>query len=837
MVDFKKLREESKQSNIINPIDIFQRLPKPEGINDLYTSQAEVLSKWFAQRNNSDNIIKLHTGGGKTLVGLLIAQSVLNETHEPVLYLCPNNQLVSQTYTKSEQYGIPCIQYYSGSYGLPEEFLSGSSILIANYHTLFNGKSKFGVKGSGKDITIPGAIILDDAHVSNSMMRDLYSLKITQEQHKKYYDHLVDIFRSSFKDTGKGALFSDTVNGDERYSVLEIPYWAWKQYNFDVQEYLRKNVSSDFPFCWPLIRDAFEYCHAFITYNSFVITPYFPLMDLIPSFTNCKRRIYMSATIADDSSIIRTFNASRDSVAKPITSHSLAGVGERMILIPEWMELNEDSLTTIEKLTKWLSNDIHKSVLFLTPSSYQAKKWNELARIAESPEEVDKFVNNLQNQIDIGPYVFSNRYDGIDLPGDACRILILSNIPRGINEYENFLINIFEGSLINNSIAQKVEQGIGRGSRGSSDYCVVLIFGNDVLSWLARKKNLNYLTKITRSQLQIGETISKSIENIDDVKKTIISCLHRDSDWIKFHSETLANLNKIEEIDEVTLDIAMLERKCFQLWRDNYHDKAINKIQDFCNNKENGLENDIKGWLLQFAARIAYFNNDINLSTEIQQNAYAHNNNLFRFKPTNFSHLLLPSDQANQILANFNQYSNKKGILSKIDDLSSFLCPESTSNQFESAFEELGRLLGFSSERPEKKYNIGPDLLWMIDEKTGVIFEAKSRKKSENPLSKENHGQLLNSEQWFLTKYANYQVIRVSIHPNKETTSSFEPGSTKVLTYENLNKLISNCKQLYLSLLDETIDDENLSFFCQSKLKELSLTSELIADSFFEPFN
>jgi replicative superfamily II helicase len=32
--------------------------------------------------------------GGKTLVGLLIAKAIMNETQQPVVYLCPIIQLV-----------------------------------------------------------------------------------------------------------------------------------------------------------------------------------------------------------------------------------------------------------------------------------------------------------------------------------------------------------------------------------------------------------------------------------------------------------------------------------------------------------------------------------------------------------------------------------------------------------------------------------------------------------------------------------------------------------------------------------------------------------------------
>ncbi|EAR66114.1 hypothetical protein B14911_10282, partial [Bacillus sp. NRRL B-14911] len=75
MVNFQKLKSRKAKPKSIDPTEIFRRLPKPEGINDLYTSQTEILQKWFARRNEKDIVLKLHTGGGKTLVGLLMAKS------------------------------------------------------------------------------------------------------------------------------------------------------------------------------------------------------------------------------------------------------------------------------------------------------------------------------------------------------------------------------------------------------------------------------------------------------------------------------------------------------------------------------------------------------------------------------------------------------------------------------------------------------------------------------------------------------------------------------------------------------------------------------------------
>jgi replicative superfamily II helicase len=66
MVDFKKLRAGKAKPSPINLRE------KPVGINDLYASQAEVLDTWHGRRHDKDVVVKLHTGGGKTLVALLM---------------------------------------------------------------------------------------------------------------------------------------------------------------------------------------------------------------------------------------------------------------------------------------------------------------------------------------------------------------------------------------------------------------------------------------------------------------------------------------------------------------------------------------------------------------------------------------------------------------------------------------------------------------------------------------------------------------------------------------------------------------------------------------------
>lgn len=61
---------------LVDPRDIFNALPsKPAEMNFLRGPQDQVLEKWFARRDQRDVVVKLNTGGGKTVVGLLMAKA------------------------------------------------------------------------------------------------------------------------------------------------------------------------------------------------------------------------------------------------------------------------------------------------------------------------------------------------------------------------------------------------------------------------------------------------------------------------------------------------------------------------------------------------------------------------------------------------------------------------------------------------------------------------------------------------------------------------------------------------------------------------------------------
>jgi hypothetical protein len=466
------------------------------------------------------------------------------------------------------------------------------------------------------------------------------------------------------------------------------------------------------------------------------------------------------------------------------------------------------------------------STVILVPSGAAAKGWTAVAEYPAKSEDVEAKVSELVDHKSHGPLVLANRYDGIDLPNDACRFLVLSGLPKAAGEYELHRANVFAGAAsLSRAIAQKIEQGMGRAARGPGDYCVVIVMGQDLVAWLGKEANLRFLTTSTYSQLEMGIEISKSITDSKDFTGAMNRCFTREKEWVTYHAETLADLAFSISIKKEEIDRAAAERKALQLWRDGYHEQAIAKLTKECDVAT--IDAPERGWLLQFAARIAMDWGEKEHSLELQQRAFADNRNLCR-PPVGVPNvqIVLPGPQAKSIVKQLKPFRYKHGYIAQFEETVALLAPSSSSNQFEQAMADLGTMLGFETSRPEPTYGKGPDLLWLISKEVGLIIEAKSRKNTTNALTKAQHGQLLVSENWFKDTYPNMTGIRVSIHPSVTATKNSVPTRTKALTLAKLEELIAETRKLITALSESGHPDPELPQFCEGLLKKSNLAPD-----------
>ncbi len=143
MIDFKKKLNSAKIERKTEPCELYSTLDRKSVAGPLRPAQEYILSQWYTNhRDDRDLVIKLHTGEGKTLIGLLLLQSMINSKKGPCLYICPNVYLTAQVCAEAEKFGIPYCEIGNDNQ-IPDEFVCGEKILITHAYKVFNGKSIF----------------------------------------------------------------------------------------------------------------------------------------------------------------------------------------------------------------------------------------------------------------------------------------------------------------------------------------------------------------------------------------------------------------------------------------------------------------------------------------------------------------------------------------------------------------------------------------------------------------------------------------------------------------------------------------------------------------------
>jgi len=324
----------NKSNQKIEPRSIFMSLsPKSDKFEYPRDVQTEVWNEWFKVRSNKNNIIKMNTGSGKTTVGLLILQSCLNETGGPAVYVVPDNYLIDQVCQEASQLGL-CVTQDPDSMN----FGRGREILVINIYDLFNGKSKYGMRTNNKNILFKN-ILIDDIHACLSTIQNQTSIKI--DRRSALYEMVLNIFKDDLNEYDRGRMI-DLERGDQ-YAEILVPFWIWQKKNDKVYEMIsifnaeedKTFVLNDIIFKFPLIKDYFKTCSAIISSNNIEITTKSIPINKIRSFVQSERRIFMTATLADDSDLVTALDIDPTSVTSAITPVNANDIGDRMILFPQ----------------------------------------------------------------------------------------------------------------------------------------------------------------------------------------------------------------------------------------------------------------------------------------------------------------------------------------------------------------------------------------------------------------------------------------------------------------------------------------------------------------------
>jgi hypothetical protein len=127
--------------------------------------------------------------------------------------------------------------------------------------------------------------------------------------------------------------------------------------------------------------------------------------------------------------------------------------------------------------------------------------------------------------------VVANRYDGIGLPDEDCRLLFVEGLPRAANLQERFLMNRMGANLLfNERVQTRVLQAVGRCTRGLNDYSAVVVTGEDLPAYLTDRKRRGFLHPELQAELEFGIDQSSNVD-AQDIHENFNIFLEHDADW------------------------------------------------------------------------------------------------------------------------------------------------------------------------------------------------------------------------------------------------------------------------------------------------------------------
>jgi hypothetical protein len=344
---------------------------------------------------------------------------------------------------------------------------------------------------------------------------------------------------------------------------------------------------------------------------------------------------------------------------------------------------------------------------------------------------------------------------------------------------------------------------------------VIILTGPELVSLVRSKRMRPYFSAQTQLQIQIGldiaefgkEDIADGTDAIKVLNSLVAQCLKRDAGWKGFYAQQMDTL-KAGTAAARTLDVLALELQAERAFQDGKYKKALDLVQEII---DKYLDAPVEhGWHLQEMARYAH-PTDKARSNELQ--VAAHRKHRYLLKPQDGMIIerisAVGQKQLEHLLAWVQAHENPQELVLHVEEVLSRLRFGVNAEEFEAAIDELGTMLGFSTQRPDKEWKEGPDNLWAVRDNHYLVIECKNQvDQNRKEINKTETGQMNNSCSWFKRNYSGCQATNVMIIWTKTVGAAGgfnEP--VRIMTAKRLERLVRNVRGFFQELKDDDLQD------------------------------
>lgn len=781
-----------------DPESLFRDLRK-KTVPGLLSHQADLLRSYLAVHTKHPDIaLQLPTGSGKTLVGLLIAEWRRRKYGERVVYLCPTRQLVNQVAEQANgKYGIDVLAF-TGSRAQYEaqassEWMNAEAVAITTYSSLFNTNPFFDE---------PNLIILDDAHSAENYVSSFWSLLIDRSQNAAAFAALAGVVTPLLPAADRSRMAAGPETADQHW-VEKLPTPVFQSVVPEVVALLDEHTQGNkLRYPWSQLRDSLHACHLYISQRTILIRPLIPPSSTFAPFVSATQRLYMSATLGAGGDLERV--TGRQPIHKiPVPAGwDKQGIGRRFFLFPKRSLDDPETEDFVIESVK-----LGGRALYLVPDDRSAQK----VRTAISSALGYTVFDASQIEDSKTPFVQSNgavaivanRYDGIDLINDECRLLLADGLPGGANLQERFFVlRVTAQLLLDDRILTRLVQGFGRCTRSPNDYAAVIVLGESLNNYLFKKERRQFFHPEIQAELDFGLDQSKAA-TIAGMLENLRHFLTQDAEWDEAEKAIIALRSGLTQrtlaaAPELAAAVAGELAYQYALWNADYLvalEQCRAVIGKFTHPDLRGYRAlwlylaGSAAWLAHQAGQLPDDSTSKDYFRQAQAAApvlrwlVALRDNAAAATPSDTiedPRLTAMIERLETVLERMGTIHDRKFDAEEAAILNAIL-QDDDGRLFEEGHQRLGTLLGYSAANSSD--DAAPDPWWVADDSFCIVSEDHAGAKPDTVLSATKARQAASHPDWIkanLPELANAQVLPVIVTPCSRAYKGAIPSLKRV---------------------------------------------------------
>lgn len=730
-----------------SPDKLFLDLPRRK-YTGLLDHQGQMLRTYAKEgANASDVALQLPTGSGKTLVGLLIAEWRRRKFQERVAYLCPTNQLVNQVVEEARtKYGLD-VDGFTGATvnydpAAKARYQTADRVAVTNYNSLFNTNPFF---------KTPELVIVDDAHAAESYISQMWTLRIDrfESKHAALFAALANVLKPLLDPHFHARLVSESLTPQDRAWVDKVATPDFLSIADELRAVFDTHVEElELRYKWKVMADHIEACQLYLSATEILLRPLIPPTWSHEPFEDAKQRIFMSATLGAGGDLERlTGRRAIKRLAIP-EGWDTQGIGRRFFMFPG-MSLSDDETLGLRHR---LMTEAGRSLVLVPSDSARAAVEKDIAKSVGyatfSADDIEKTKRPFVDS-DKAVAIVANRYDGIDFPGEDCRLLFVDGLPKAVNLQERFLMSRMGANLLfNERVQTRVLQAVGRCTRGLNDFSAVVVSGAELADYLVDKRRRAYLHPELQAEIEFGIDQSREVD-VDGLVENFGIFLEHEEAWEDVNLDILAKRSKAKQVAFPAMDelgAAVKHEIAYQMrmWQGDYQqafEEARSVLGLIVHSDLQGyraLWHYLAGSAATMAAKEGVAGFEGKARAQFSRAKEAAKGIPWLVTLSRYDTSTEAADKRNAVvMQQIERVENALAALGKLHNRAfakrekEILSGLAGAADFEAAQTQLGELLGFSVGKVEE--DASPDPWWLADG-IGFVFEDHAGATSPDPL-------------------------------------------------------------------------------------------------------